>query len=325
MTNNFIRWGIIGCGDIVRKRVARAILDEPHSQLVAACRRDESKLREFCHSHGIDRAYTRDTDLINDPNIDVVYIATPVYLHLSQTVAAVRAGKHVLVEKPMALSVAECDRMIEACQTAGVKLGVAYYRRFYPIVARMRKIIAAGEIGQLLSVTASTSTPSINPGDDRYWRAIPAESGGGALMDIGSHRIDLFRHLFGEIAEARAFCSTLSGTYEAEDCVTAGFQFASGMHGSLHCYFGTAVPLDEFSILGTKGQLIANPLNGDKLVIRLGKQQKTEIHPFPRNLHGPLVEDFVAAIREDRTPLVNGEEGRRVNEVMVRIYSSAAH
>jgi predicted dehydrogenase len=139
-----VRWGLLGCGDIARKRVARAINDDPHSRLVGACRRDPSRLQAFCSAFGVERAYTRDADLLADPDLDAVYIATPVHLHLPQTLAAAAAGKHVLVEKPMALSVAECDRMIEACQRHGVLLGIAYYRRFYPVVDRIKQAVAAG-------------------------------------------------------------------------------------------------------------------------------------------------------------------------------------
>src|SRR2546429_224049 len=129
-----IRWGLLGCGDIARKRVARAIIDQPSSQLLAACRRDPDKLQEFCRDFGIDRGYQHDSERLDDPAVDVVYIATPVAQHLPQTLAAAAAGKHVLVEKPMARTVAEC---IAACRDRGICLGVAYYRRFYPVVRRL--------------------------------------------------------------------------------------------------------------------------------------------------------------------------------------------
>jgi len=195
-----VRWGLMGCGDIVRKRVARAIQEAPGSRLLAACRRDELKLKDFCRTFGVGRFYTRDVDLLGDPDIDAVYVATPVNRHRPQAVAAAEAGKHVLLEKPMALSVAECQEIISACGQNGVKLGVAYYRRFYPLVSRMREILKAGTIGSPLSVAAVTSTRfAIQPGEEGYWRVLPGVGGGGSLMDIGSHRIDLFLDLFGEI------------------------------------------------------------------------------------------------------------------------------
>jgi predicted dehydrogenase len=319
-----IRWGILGCGDIVRKRAAQAIRDEPHSRLVAACRRDAAKLRDFCRSFAVERAYTRDTDLLSDPGIDAVYIATPVHLHLPQTVAAAAAGKHVLVEKPMARSVAECQQMIAACRDRGVKLGVAYYRRFYPIVRRMKALLATGEIGRPLAVSAVTSTRfALGPGDDGYWRVRLPEGGGGALMDIGSHRIDLFLDLFGDIVEVKAFCDTVAADYDAEDTALVLVRFQAGLLGSLQCYFGTAVGSDEFTILGTNGRLSANPLNGRQLVVEQDGNRRLEDHPPAANLHGPLVADFVAAIRENRAPAISGGEGLRTNDVMERAYRAA--
>ncbi len=319
-----IRWGILGCGDVVRKRVARAILDEPHSELLAACRRDEAKLNAFCDEFGTERRYTNDTDLIADADVDAVYIATPVNLHLPQTVAAAEAGKHVLVEKPMALSVAECDRTIDACRKSGVKLGVAYYRRFYPMVARIKQIIASGEIGQVMSISAVTATPfALQSGDDGYWRVVPEQGGGGALMDIGSHRLNLFVDLLGEPIAVKAVCGTVAASYAADDCATLVMQFANGVHGNLQVYFGAQVDPDEFAIMGTKGRLVARPLNGSRLDIDLGSEQRSEEHPPSANFNAPLIADFVAAIQEHRDPEVSGDEGRKTNAVMEQAYENA--
>ena len=319
-----VRWGIIGCGDIARKRVAGAIQDDPNSRLLAVCRRDMDKLRCFCEDFGIDRSYTDDAQLIADPEIDAVYVATPVHLHLPQTIVAARAGKHVLVEKPMALSVAECDTMIAACRDAGVKLGVAYYRRFYPVVLRMKQLLAEGAIGTPMAVSAVTSSPfPLAPGDDGYWRVRPDEGGGGALMDIGSHRLNLFLDLFGDVAQVHAQCGTVAADYEAEDTATVLLKFASGVHGTLQCYFGTATEADEFTILGTDGRLCCSPLNGSTLGVETAGNRRNEEHPPHDNLHAPLVSDFTTAILEDREPTVTGAEGRVCNEVMYRAYEIA--
>lgn len=319
-----IRWGILGCGDIVHKRVAQAMIDEPDSQLLAACRRDEAKLKEFCKIFHVPRGYTSDSELLADRDINAVYIATPVHLHLPHTLAAAKAGKHVLVEKPMAMTTAECDEMIAACDKHNVRLGVAYYRRFYPIVRRMKDLVLEGVIGTPLSIAAVTSTPlDLQPGDDGYWRVILKEGGGGALMDVGSHRLNLFLDFFGEVAEVKALCNTLAGDYEAEDTASLILRFESGVHGTLQCFFRTGYTADEFVISGTKGRLIANPLNGDKLIIETASKTRTESHPPPQNLHFPLIEDFVAAILEQHDPLVTGEEGRLTNDVMERAYASA--
>jgi predicted dehydrogenase len=311
----------MGCGDIARKRVADALIDAPDSQLFAACRRDAQKLRAFAAEYGIERTYTSGDDLLRDPEIDAVYIATPPRYHLPQTLAAAAAGKHVLVEKPMALSTAECRQMVDACRAANVRLGVAYYRRFYPIVRRMKEILTSGEIGRPMFIAAATST-SMQPDEEGAWRLVPAESGGGSLMDIGSHRLNLFLDLFGPVADVAAACDTLAGSYAAEDCATLLLRFESGAHGSLHCLFNTSADLDDFCIVGTKGRMQANPLNGGELVIDQGNTERVEDRPPPANLHSPLVVDFVQAIRERRDPVVTGEEGLRVNQVMERAYAA---
>ena len=320
-----IRWGILGCGDVVRKRVARAILDEPNSELVAACRRNQAKLDEFCSQFGVTRAYAHDADLLDDDEIDAVYIATPVNLHCPQTVAAASQGKHVLVEKPMGMSVAECDEMIAACREHQVKLAVAYYRRFYPVVERMKEIVAAGEIGRVLSVSAVTATAlAMSPDDDGYWRVIPEQGGGGALMDIGSHRINLFLDMFGEAKSVKAICGTVAADYDADDCASLVFEFQSGVQGSLQCYFGAGADPDEFAIMGTKGRLVSRPLNGDELQIQIGQERRTESHPPAENFNAPLIADFAAAILDDRNPMVSGDEGRLTNVAIERAYRDAA-
>ena len=319
-----IRWGIIGCGDVVWKRVARAIQDDPNSELVSLCRRNPEKLLTFCEEFGVASSSTDADDLIASTDIDALYIATPVHLHEPQTVAAAEAGKHVLVEKPMALSTTECEAMINACQEAGVRLGVAYYRPFYPVIQRMAELVQDGAIGSVLSVSAITSTPfAINPDEDGYWRVIPDEGGGGSLMDVGSHRLELFLRLFGPIRDVKAFCGTVAVDYESENVASLVLQFEFGIQGTLQCFFGTDTEQDEFAVLGTKGRLTSRPLNGGTLVVERNTERDVEVHAPAQNLNSPLIADFAAAILEERQPMVSGEHGREVNRVMELAYRNA--
>lgn len=319
-----IRWGIIGCGDVVWKRVARAIQNDPNSELVSLCRRNQEKLAAFCEEFGVENSSTAADDLITAADIDALYIATPVHLHQRQTIAAAQAGKHVLVEKPMALSTAECDDMINTCREASVRLGVAYYRPFYPVIQRITELVQDGTIGTVLSVSAITSTPfAINPGEDGYWRVIPGEGGGGSLMDVGSHRLELFLRLFGPIREVKAFCGTVAVDYESENVASLALQFESGIQGTLQCFFGTDTEQDEFAVLGSKGRLTARPLNGGSLVIERNTEREVEVHAPAENLNSPLIADFVAAILEQRQPTVTGVDGREVNRVMELAYQNA--
>lgn len=316
-----IRWGILGCGDVARRRVATAIQQNPDSILQAVCRRNQQKLQQFCDDFEVPDSYTDSQQLLDATNIDAVYVATPVYLHQPQTLLAAQQGKHVLVEKPMAMSVNECESMIEVCQQNQVKLGVAYYRRFYPVITRIGEILASGEVGQPLSVTAVTATPfNFQPGDDGYWRVLKEEGGGGALMDIGSHRIDLFQHLFGPIGEIAGFTSTLAADYVADNCTTLTMRFTSGVHAVLQCYFGATIDPDEFTILGTNGRLTVAPLNEGKLIVELADGRREELLPPHDNFNDPLIDDFVAAIAEDREPLISGAAGCGTNQVIEAAY-----
>ena len=319
-----IRWAIIGCGDIARKRVAAAIQLDENSQLLAACRRDEAKLDQFCRDFHVPRAYRTAEEVLADADIDAVYIATPVNEHCPGTIVAAEAGKHVLCEKPMALDASQCDEMIAACREHNVHLGVAYYRRFYPSVLRIKQLLTAGEIGELLTVNVDCSTPlAIDPHEDGYWRVIQNAGGGGALMDIGSHRINLLLDLFGDIVAVKSMIGTVAAEYEAENVAAALFRFSSGMHGSLHCLFGTPVDPDRFEVFGTKGRLFVTPLNGDTLVIENAEGTRREHLPPHDNLHYPLIADFTAAITQQHAPTVTGEEGRATTAIMDWVYRAA--
>ena len=317
-----IRWGIIGCGDVVYRRVADAIRDNSESELLAACRRDARELDAFCSRFGVARAYQSDDDLIADADIDAVYIATPVDLHRPQTVKAPKAGKHVLLEKPMGLSVVECDDMITACRVGGVKLGVAYYRRFYPVIDRLKELLRAGAIGQPLSISAVTGTQTaFTPGTSGSWRVDLQQSGGGALMDVGSHRINLFRDIFGDIVSVMAYGDSLGVDYDAENCVSLIARFESGIHANLQCFFGSGVDPDLFRVIGSDGALSATPLNSGELTIDVKGERRVEHHPPAPNFNTPQIADFVNAITANCDPLVDGEEGRRTNEVIERAYA----
>src|SRR3989475_8170948 len=142
-----LAWGLIGCGDIARKRIAPALRDLDLCDLVAVSRERAELVEEFAREFGARRSYETWRQLLSDTEIDAVYVATPVELHAAQTIAAAEAGKHVLCEKPLTLTVGECDQMLAACRANNVKLGVAYYRHFYPVVGRIKEVIESGEIG----------------------------------------------------------------------------------------------------------------------------------------------------------------------------------
>ncbi|KLU06956.1 electron transport protein [Rhodopirellula islandica] len=315
-----IRWGLIGTGDIAHKRVAAAIKDDPRSELVAVCRRSELELNQFADQHCVPHRFTDAEQLIASPEVDAVYIATPVDCHCPQTIAAAEAGKHVLVEKPMAIDPEQCQRMITACERAGVTLGVAYYRRFYPAVERIQQLIQSGTLGRVLSIACVTGNPNRFPADD--WRVVLARGGGGPLMDIGSHRLDLFLHLIGDIRSVQS-SRIDSADFEAEQVATLLMQFNNGVHGVLQSYFGTVNAPDRLEVIGTDGRVTIEELNGDELKLFTADGLTRESHPPADNLHAPLIEDFTLALEENREPGITGSRGKQTNDIIEMAYANA--
>lgn len=319
---NRLRWGLIGCGDIVRKRVAAALRDVESSELVAASRVNPALLESFANEFGIQKRFADWQELVHDADVDAVYIATPVHLHSEQAIAAANAGKHVLCEKPMAMNTAECDEMILAAKSNRAKLGVAYYRHFYPIVLRIKELVASGEIGKPI-IAQINAFEWFDPAAShpRAWLLKRKQSGGGPMMDFGCHRIEVLLNLFGPVRSVRATASRVLFQREVEDTAAALFEFECGTVGSLTVTHAARDPQDTFAVWGSQGSVHVEVLNEGKLVVKSEGGERTELHPPAANLHRPLVEDFVGAVLKDRAPLVPGETGLMVASIEDQIYS----
>ncbi|HXG83487.1 MAG TPA: Gfo/Idh/MocA family oxidoreductase, partial [Pyrinomonadaceae bacterium] len=187
-----LKWGLIGAGDIARKRVAPALRDLRNCDLVGISRARAELAEAFAKEFGARKWFSDWREMLADKEIEAIYIATPVHLHAAQTIAAAEAGKHVLCEKPMAMTVKECDEMIATCRANNVKLGVAYYRRFYPSIQRIKQIIGSGEIGKVAVAQINAfEYVDLSPEDPQYWFLEKAKSGGGPMMDFGCHRLEV--------------------------------------------------------------------------------------------------------------------------------------
>lgn len=315
-----IRWGLIGVGDIANKRVAAAIQSDVNSELVAVCRRDGVKLAAFAAQYGVHEKFLTAEKLVRCTDVDAVYIATPVDCHCPQTLLAAAAGKHVLVEKPMALNPSESKQMISACLSARVHLGVAYYRRFYPVVRRIKELIESDQLGNVLTIACVTGNPNRFPADD--WRVALSRGGGGPLMDIGSHRIDVMMQLLGEVDQVQASVVP-SPNYEAEQAATVTMRFISGPQGVLQCYFGTSNTPDRLEVVGTLGRVTVEDLNTGELSLYTCSGHQHESHPPADNFHTPLIRDFTSAINDGRPPEVSGPAGMRTDELIHMAYTDA--
>ena len=309
-----LSWLVAGIGDISRKRVLPAILAEPRSRLAGLVTRDPAKAAPY----GVPSWADFDAALAAC-KADAVYIATPVFLHAPQTIAALRSGRHVLCEKPMALDYAQAQAMERVARESGCTLGVAYYRRMYPKVARAHHLIAEGAIGRPVFAEA-TSHDDFNPlSTSRKWLTEPALAGGGPLRDTGSHRIDLFNYLFGEPVRVSAHLSSLVHEFAVEDNATVMIEYAGGVRGLVDVRWHARPARDEFRIRGTHGEMDLTPLNGPELVYPGG----AESLPAHGNLHYPCVEDFVSAVLTGKEPRSSGMTALPAEWVMERSVRTA--
>lgn len=293
-----LNWLVVGIGDITTKRVIPAIRAEPRSHLYGVISRDPAKGARYA-AH----VWTGLEEALQDAAIDAVYVATPVFLHGPHTMAALRAGRHVLCEKPMAMNYAEALEMVRAGREAGRIFGVAYYRRLYPKLRRARELLATGAIGRPV-LAEINSHDWFNAEDGRRgWLLDPRQAGGGPLYDTASHRIDVLNFLFGKPLAVAAQLSSAIHRAAVEDNATVLIEYDGGVRGIVDVRRHTRVGRDEFRIIGTDGEMDLSPLSGPALVYP-GGSEDLPCHP---NVHYPCVENFTAAVLDGAPLAASGE------------------
>jgi 1,5-anhydro-D-fructose reductase (1,5-anhydro-D-mannitol-forming) len=292
-----LRWLVAGIGDIAIKRVIPAIFEESRSRLAAVVTRDAAKADHY----GVP-PFTNLDAALSQGGFDALYVATPVFLHAPQTLAALQAGLHVLCEKPMALNFDQAKQMVDAALRHRRHLGVAYYRRAYVKVQRARELISLGTIGQPVMAFAACHSPLPTDQKRRAWLLDPAKAGGGPLYDIASHRIDLLNYFFGEPQEVRGHLSNAVHHTAVEDSATIVIKYRNGLHGIVDARWNSSVVRDEFRIIGTDGEIDLSPLNGPDLALPSARET---LPPHP-NFHYPCVQGFVEAVLDGKELLSSG-------------------
>jgi len=316
-----LRWALIGAGDIAVRRIAPALRDLDNCELVSVSRSRSELAKGFAEQFGAPKWFADWREQINDSDVDAVYIATPVYVHSEQAIVTAESGKHVLCEKPMAMSVKECDNMIAACEANGVKLGIAYYRRFYPSVIRAKEIIASGEIGKV-SVAQINAFEFFDPPPDhpRRWLLDRSKSGGGPMMDFGCHRVEVLMNLFGPVKRIEGITSNATFEREIEDTAVAMLQFEIGCSATIAITHAAAEARDTLEIYGTRGSIHIPVLNKGDMTIVVNGETRAEFHPTAANTHAPLIDDFTRTVLENGEPEIGGDIGRKVNAVIEEVY-----
>ncbi|MYB65901.1 Gfo/Idh/MocA family oxidoreductase [Candidatus Poribacteria bacterium] len=316
-----LRWGILGCGNVAEHKGGPPLYSVDDSELIAVMRRDQAKAEDFAIRHGAKRAYTDVDKLLSDDEINAIYIATPPNLHCEQTVRAARAGKHILCEKPMAMSVSECQQMVDVCRKEGVTLMLAYYRNHYPNVVKMKTLMDEDAIGDVVLARINcTSYYNPNRQDLKNWRINPEISGGGVLMDIGSHRISLLQYLLGDVASVRGFAETVHLDIAVDDSAVFTLRFESGAHAVANINWNVGIGIDDIEVYGTKGRLRCSPLNSENLTLETKSDGVKALPQTPLpHTHTGLVEDFITHIRTGEPIRCTGELGLQTNAIIAKI------
>jgi len=319
-----VRWGIIGAGDVCEVKSGPAMNKIKHSKLVAVMRRNGAKAKDYAERHNVDKWYDDADKLIHDPDVNVIYIATPPGSHEEYTLKAAKAGKPVYVEKPMARTHKECLTMVEACQRANVPLFTAYYRRRLPNFLKIQSILKDGIIGDIRYVNIllnKTLQPDIvwASGHDDNWRIVPEISGGGYFFDLASHQLDIMDFLFGPIQNAQGVARNQANLYTAEDIVMGTFHFDGGIVGQGTWCFTTSKISDKevTTIVGSEGQVSFPFFSDHSVTLEVeGKEKEVMKFDIPVNIQQPLIQSIVDELRGDGKCPSTGVSGARTNRVM---------
>ena len=294
-----INWGFIGCGEVTEKKSGPAFNEVEGSQVVAVMSRSENKARSYAERHHIRKWYTDAQELIDDPDVNAIYIATPPSSHATFAIMAMRAGKPVYIEKPLAASYNDCIRINRISEQTGVPCFVAYYRRYLPYFQKVKEIIENGTIGKVINVQIRFSVP---PRDLDYknekelpWRLQPDIAGGGYFYDLAPHQIDLLQNIFGVITRAHGYPANRAHLYKAEDTVSACFFFENGVTGSgSWCFVGhESAKEDCIEVIGDKGSLSFSVFTYEPIVLITSEGKQSITVPNPSYVQLPMIKHVI--------------------------------
>jgi len=318
-----VNWGIIGCGNVTEKKSGPAFNKVEGSRLVAVMRRDIAKAGDYAQRHGVPKFYDDAKLLINDTEVNAVYIATPPDAHAKYAIEAMKAGKAVYVEKPMARNIAECEEMIRVSEETGVPLFVAYYRRRLPVYLKIKELIENKVIGDVKYLNVQLHQPlkaeETDPEKVPGWRVFPEISGGGHFHDLASHQFDYLEYLFGPIKEVKGISLNQSGYYPADDMVTATFLFESGITGTGSWCFSVPERFknDITVIIGSEGKITFSFFEHQNIYVE--KSDGSLLHfniPHPENIQQPLIQTIVDQLLGKGMCPSTGKTGIRSTMVM---------
>lgn len=320
-----IQWGFIGCGSVTEKKSGPAFSKVEGSEVVAVMRRDADKAKDYASRHGIKKWYDDANDLINDSDVNAIYVATPPESHSRYAISAMKAGKPVYIEKPMAASFNECIEINEVSKETGVPCFVAYYRRTLPYFLKVKQLIDECCLGEISTIQISFAIPPYATDYNREklpWRVKKEIAGAGYFYDLASHQLDLLDFIFGEIKDVKGFSNNIGGLYDVEDTVTASFSFKKGVLGSGSWSFVAPekTRTDKIKIVGTNGKLEFSTFDFSPIVLETTNGKQEFILENPDNIQFYLIQSIVNYLNgKGDIPVSTGNSAIRTNFIMDKI------
>lgn len=320
-----LKWGFIGCGEVTEKKSGPAFSEVTGSMVEAVMSRNEKNARRYAERHGINKWYSDAQELIDDPDVNAIYIATPPSSHATFAIMAMKAGKPVYVEKPLAANYEDCARVNRVSEETGVPCFVAYYRRYLPYFQKVKQIVQNGTIGNVMNVQVRFAVPPrdldySNP-ENLPWRLQPDIAGGGYFYDLAPHQLDLLQDMFGVIVEADGICANRANLYNVEDSVSACFRFESGLPGSgSWCFVAhESAKEDRITVIGDKGQVSFSVFNYDPIRLNTLDGTQNISVPNPPYVQYPLIKSVIEHLQGISVCSCTSVSATPVNWVMDRI------
>jgi predicted dehydrogenase len=317
-----IKWGIIGCGDVTELKSGPAFNKINNSQLVAVMRRDAAKAKDYASRHNVPAFYSDAALLINDENVNAMYIATPPDSHEEYAMAAMAAGKPVYVEKPMTLDQYSAKRMMDFSAEKKIKLSLAHYRNAQPMFMKIKELLDKNTIGKILHTRLDyrrKSATALELSDPKTaWRFDPAKSGGGLFHDLAPHQLGLMVYFFGEAEKAAGVSGNSCGSYAADDMVSGSLLFKNGIQFSGSWCFNASErqETDRCEIFGTGGSISFTVFNQQKILLETDKGQQVFHFPPLQHVQQPMIEKVVGYFRGQLPNPCPAEQGYAVMEIM---------
>lgn len=315
-----INWGIIGCGDVTEIKSGPAFNKVSNAALVAVMRRTAVKAADYAQRHNVPRWYDNADKLINDAEVNAIYIATPPSSHKEYALAAINAGKPVYVEKPMSLNYTDAQNIAAAAKEKNIKLSVAHYRREQPRFKKIKQLIINKAIGEILYARITLNKPPLTANELNNpmiaWRVNPAIAGGGLFNDLAPHQLDLMYYFFGEVKKVNGIATNQGAAYNADDMVAGNILFKNGVAFSGAWCFNAYEETDHCEITGTKGKINFKVFSTHSFIVETNEGRV--VHDFDELPHvqQPMIAAVVNYFLNDGHNPCTGEEGAEVMRLM---------